>query len=337
MRLAIAAIATCLPPQQVHENLLGSAVAGTYGHLYEPAGAHSRAPTVRRGATVMFSPAYSVPTAPASERTSDMGSQAVAKLLAGAPGHALQVGAVLHVQCTLDQQIVGSGCLRIQHDHFPDARSAITVGQLGTAGTPTALWLAALSTAGGKGGLACVSASDKWLAPMIRRVPGVVTYGDASAACLVGQVDEVTAPLALIEAIHTHCQPPEASPWSAEPAQQRAHLLDIAVAAIEGLLAKFPQLERSTLALSGDSYGADFDAALKTRCALGGEILTAPQDDIHLSSAAQLFAIERVLERARAQAAALQAVVWTASSAGYAGALLLNCANEDGKTSLFPH
>jgi hypothetical protein len=324
MCLAIASIATCLPGPQQHASLLGNLIAGACIHLYEPAGAYSCPPTVPRGATRIDSAPYTAPTAPGPVRTSDLASDAVARALSRVPGCAERVEAVLHTHCTLDQQILGSACLRIEHDHFRRAGTSISVGQLGTAGIPTTLLLAARATAAAGAALACVSASDKWLAPMYRRRPGLVTYGDAGAACLVGAAGRVADPLAEIESIHTVCRPPAASLWSAAPEEQRACLLELAAAAIEGLLGRRRDVDRARLALCGDGYGDAFACALQERCGLGGPRLAAGDGDIHLSSAAPLFALERVIEAAASQAQPLRAVVWTATPAGHAGAMLVS-------------
>jgi hypothetical protein len=323
MCLAIASIATCLPGQRQHASLLGSVIPGACVHLYEPAGEFSRPPTVPRGTTRIDSAPYDAPTAPAHTRTSDLASDVVARALARAPGCADLVEAVLHTHCTLDQQILGSACLRIEHDHFHHATTCISVGQLGTAGIPTTLRLAARAADASRAALACVSASDKWLAPMYRRQPGLVTYGDASAACLVGAPGQVAAPLAQIESIHTVCRPPAASLWSAAPEDQRAALLELAAAAIDGLLREHGDVDRDRLALCGDGYGDRFAAAVQERCGLGGERLAVGDGDIHLSSAAPLFALERVIDAAAAHAQPLRAVVWTAATAGHAGAMLV--------------
>jgi len=317
MRLAVAAIATCLPAERAHDSLLGTVVPGTYGHLYDPAGNHSRPPTVRRGATRMYSAPYRAPTAADEVRNSDLASQAVAAALAGFSDRGARIDTVYHTHCTLDQHLLDSACLRIEHDHAPGACHRMSVGQLGTAGVPTTLRLAAGVTRT----LACVSASDKWLAPMVRRVPGVVIYGDASAACVVGAPASVAAPLALIEAIDTVCMPLAHSLWHAAPAVQLQFLADLAASAIEALLARHPDLARASLALAGDDYGAGFAAALQARCRLGGACLDGPHTGVHLSSAAPLFALARVI--ASAGKDSHQAIVWTASTAGHAAAMLV--------------
>ena len=316
MRLAVAAIATCLPAERAHDSLLGTVIPHTYGHLYDPAGNHSRPPTVRRGATRMYSAPYRAPTAADDVRTSDLASDAVAAALASLTGSA-HIDTVFHTHCTLDQHLLDSTCLRIESEHAPHASHRMSVGQLGTAGVPTTLRLAAGVTRA----LACVSASDKWLAPMVRRVPGVVIYGDASAACVVGAPGSVAAPLALIEAIETVCMPPAHSLWSAAPDVQRSYLADLAGSAIERLLARQPGLVRAGVALAGDDYGAAFADALQARCRLGGPCLDGTHTGIHLSSAAPLFALARVI--AAAGDHARQAVIWTASTAGHAAAMLV--------------
>lgn len=317
MRLAVAAIATCLPPESTHDSLLGAVIPHTYGHLYDPAGNHARPPTVRRGTLRKYSAPYSTPTAAPGTRTSDMASHAVAAALAQLPGDAPPVDTVFHTHCTLDQQILGSACLRIEHDHMPRAVHRMSVGQLGTAGVPTALRLAASASRA----LACVSASDKWIAPMVRRVPGVVAYADAAASCLVGAPGHVASPLAWIDAIETMCMPPAHSLWEAPPEVQHAFLAELAGAAIDALLARHPWLPRAELALAGDAYGAGFAASLQARCRLGGPCLDTPGADVHMASASPLFALARVA--GAPGMAGRRAIVWTASTAGHAGAMLV--------------
>jgi hypothetical protein len=308
-----------------HSNLLGTLVPAAYRHLYDPAGSRSRPPTVRRGSTMIYSPTYSAQSASEDERSADLASQVVGWMLAGANLRAECVKAVLHTQCTLDQQILGSTCLRIEHDHFGDLRAA-TFGQLGTAGLPTVFKLAALALEeAASDALVCVSACDKWIAPFFRRMPGLVTYGDAAAACLVGAAQHSVKPLAVIEAIHTSCQAPAHDLWTAPADEQREALLTHATSVVRCLLDQAPH-DRNTLLLAGDGYGEDFSRRLAEATRIREARLPSSCADNHLSSAAPLFTIQALIEAAVREARSLRAVVWTATAAGHAGALLVRCA-----------
>lgn len=327
MPLALHAVATLLPRQKSHSNLLGTVLPAAYRHLYDPAGRRSRPPTVRRGSTMLYSAPYRAPSAEDDTRTTDLACDAVGRMLAAAPQAAERVQAVLHAQCTLDQQILGSTCLRIEHAHFRKAHAATTIGQLGTAGLPTVLRLAALAlqeTAGDA--LVCVSASDKWVAPFFRRVPGLVTYGDAAGACLVGAGGQVARPVAVIEAVQTSCRPLRHDLWTAPAEQQREAMLAHAAHTIACLLDSAAPQDRDALLLAGDGYGDDFSRRLAEATGIGGARLTGPCPECHLSSAAPLFALHEAIEAAVRAGRWLSAVVWTASPAGHAGALLVRCA-----------
>jgi len=317
--VAIYALATHLPASRPHKSLLGTVVRSAYNHLYQPAGNYSRPSIVRRGVTSIASPVYEVPTAGDQERTADLASIAVGKLLASNPQAKQAVSAVFHNQCTLDQQISGSGCLRIQHDHFDQAELAMMIGQLGTAGIPTVFRLASLSFKSGR--MACISASDKWISPFVRSVPGVLTYGDASAACLAGNMKAGSDPLAVIEGIATRCTPPPGDLWSTSAAVQRHYLLDHVRNVIEDLLSQHPDVRRDELLSIGDGYGADFAAELSA--SLGMASVPNFHSDIHLSSASPLFALSRAISLAAEQDRTQRSVIWTVSQSGHAAAMLL--------------
>jgi hypothetical protein len=322
--LALHAIATLLPPMSTHSNLLGTLVPAAYRHLYDPAGNRSRPPTVRRGSTMIYSPTYSAPCAGEEERSADLASRVVGWMLAGANVSAECVKAVLHTQCTLDQQILGSTCLRIEHDHFREVRSA-TFGQLGTAGLPTVFKLAALALEeAASDALACVSACDKWVAPFFRRMPGLVTYGDAAAACLVGGAQHSVKSMAVIEAIQVSCQAPTHDLWTAPADDQREALLRHATRVVRCLLDRTPH-DRNALVLAGDGYGEDFSRRLAEATHIQEARLPSPCVDHHLSSAAPLFTIQALIEAAVREAHPIRAVVWTVTTAGHAGALLVRC------------
>jgi hypothetical protein len=317
--IAIYALATHLPASRSHKNLLGSVLRSAYNHLYQPAGNFSRPSIVRRGVTNLASPVYEVPTADDQERTADLASLAVGKLLSAVPQAKDAVCAIFHNQCTLDQQISGSGCLRIQDDHFGQAELSMMIGQLGTAGIPTVFRLASLSFKSRR--LTCISACDKWIAPFVRSVPGVLTYGDASAACLAGKMEAGSAPIAVIENILTSCIPLRGDLWSTPVAVQREYLLDHVRNVIEALLSQHPDLRRDELVLIGDGYGSDFAAELSAALCVTSVPNLCP--DIHLSSASPLFAVSKAIGLAAERNRTQLSVIWTISQSGHAAAMLL--------------
>lgn len=317
--IAIYALATHLPASRPHKSLLGTVLRSAYNHLFQPAGNFSRPSIVRRGVTSLASPVYEVATAEDQERTADLASLAVGKLLAAFPQSKDAVSAIFHNQCTLDQQIMGSSCLRIQDDHFGQAELAMMIGQLGTAGIPTVFRLALLSFKPGR--LTCISACDKWIAPFVRSVPGVLTYGDASAACLAGKMEAGSVPIAVIENIVTSCIPLRGDLWSMSVAVQRQYLLDHVQNVIEALLSQHPDLRRDELVLIGDGYGSDFAAELSAALCVASVPNFCP--DIHLSSASPLFALSKAIGLAAERDRSQLSVIWTISQSGHAAAMLL--------------
>ena len=316
--IGIYALATHLPANKLHNSLLGPVLRSANNHLFHPAGRFSRPSIVPRGVTRLSGPAYEAPTAADQERTADLASLAVGKLLAGIPQAKNTVCSIFHSQCTLDQQLVGSGCLRIQNDYFDQAELAMMIGQLGTAGIPTVFRLALLSLKSGQ--LTCISACDKWIAPFVRSVPGMLTYGDASAACLAGEMNAESVPIAVIEKIVTSCVPPPGDLWSMSVAVLRQYLLDHVQNVIEALLTQCPDLQRDELVLIGDGYGSAFAAELASTWSVEPVSNFCP--DIHLSSASPLFALSKAIGLAVERGREQLAVIWTVSQAGHAAAML---------------
>ncbi len=319
MPLNIYAIASHLPKNQEHTNLLGPVMRNANNHLFTPAGHYSRPTIVGRGSTRIAHPPYEAPTAAPQERAADLTCYAVDKLVKGLPQSREAVDAVLHSQCTLDQQISGSCCLRLQDEFFRNAELTLTIGQLGTAGIPTVFELTDLSLKPRQ--LACVSAADKWLAPFVRKVPDIVTYGDASAACLIGKGDNNAQPIATIEKIAVSCTPSEGDIWKTSAKEQRLYLFKQARSVIDQLLTQSPDVGAEKPILIGDSYGSDFDFNLSS--AFQMKSLPSQAPDVHLSSAAPLFAISKMIAMAVASGRQQQAVIWTESQSGNAGAMLI--------------
>jgi hypothetical protein len=318
---SIHSLTTWRPTLQWHKSKLGTVVSGAYPHLLTPAGIASHPPYVRPGIQVLHSKPYQAPIAAESVRIGQMASMVVGQLLDGQSALRKDIGFVFCTQCTLDQQILGSACLRVCHEHhLSKATLARTFGQMGTACIPTAMQLAAAHIAGQKlETLACITASDKWVAPFVRQFSGLVTYGDAAAACFVGQPQELG--IATIEAVNTVLRPYEGNLWTTPAQVLQDHLIDLAAecaGAVHG--------NAAVDALIGDQYIGRFEHAVSKRTGiplLMGHGLEPEGPQIHLSSASPLFAISRALEVNQGRSKAMRLVVWTVSLSGFAGAMRL--------------
>lgn len=324
MRLTVTDISLHVPPMATSYSKLGTVVRSTYGHLYEAAGEQSRPPSVRRGVTRMGCAAYEAPTAQPHERSTDMASAVVGKLLASSDTDGAPVHTVLHTQCTLDQQILASGCLRVQHDHFPQAAGAMTLGQLGTAGVATALQLALIQLAHAPTQRLCISAADKWIAPFYRRFDAVTTYGDAAGACLVQRSDAVEGIAEIID-LSISVNAPEEDIWSMPAERVRAWLASAVSTDIERVVAGLPLKQRRRVALIGDGYDDRLLEALCARLSWSPSLLHQPVGGVHLSSASPLVSLSRAIEAANSAGRDEQAVIWTASLSGHTAALLVRC------------
>jgi hypothetical protein len=321
--LAIHSLATWLPESRPQNSLLGQAVPLVYGHLYAPSGATSRPPTVARGATSSPCAPYDAPAADAKFNVAQMASAAADRLFSGRTGLQARVRAVLHGQCTLNQDILSSSCLRICHEHLRAAPVARTIGQLGTAGFPTLLQLAALElTLAGPDALVCASASDKWMAPFFRRVPGVLTHADAAAACLVGSGDEPA--VAVVHDIRTSVRPFDGDLWTAGADALREHLVAHAASVIDAVRADGGPAP----ALVGDGYDHALLQQLAERTGLASLEEPEAASELHCGSAAPLFAIARAVAVAVQRQQVLDVIVWTVSMGGFAGAMRIRCQPE---------
>lgn len=324
MAAVVQCLTTWLPGLRRHDSLLGTAIEGAYRHLLDKAGAVSRPDTVGWNVTRLDSAPYDAPTADPDHRASHMASDAVGRLLQAQPRARAQIRAVFSTQCTLDQQVLASTCLRICHEHAPGARLARNFAQMGTAGLPTVLKLALLELQRGsfEQGLICLSAADKWIAPFYRHVPGFVIHADCAAACLLGPPG--TDGVALIEAVETSVQPFPADLWRASATALREHLVELASTVVRAAAGAGP-----APFVVGDGYLEDVEEAVSRRTGLpllpregaSGES-TAPA---HMSSASPLFGLGDALRAATALGEPLRVVVWTASATGFAGALRVVC------------
>jgi hypothetical protein len=321
MTLVITALGIRLPPVRATASLLGAPISTAYVPLYAKAGAHSRPHTVRRGVMSLASPPYEAPIAAATESGEDAASAIVGELVSEDRATAERVGSIVHVQCTLNQQVLGSTCLRLVHEHFKPRTQALAIGQLGTAGVPTAL---ALQARAGNGDAACISTSDKWVAPFYRRIPGVVTYGDAAAACLVAHDGCRGSAIAVIEQVVTACRPSGLDPWVSPAEMQLGHLHDHARDCIETLLQHVPPVEQRDLRLAGDEYADGLGGRIAETVGLAMLQRSFPAG-VHLASVSPLAAIADGIAAAQRDAKPCRLAIWTAGVAGHAAALLVTC------------
>lgn len=335
-KLKLMALTVDVPQPVAHQSLLGTVAPQTYKHLFDEAGAFSRPSTVRRGITRIYTDSYQAPAFTPETRNSEQASHVVSQLAQALPQAMPKVGTILHTQCTLDQQILGSTCLRLQHEHAKAARLTQTIGQNGTAGIAMALRLAGvLSEPGesGAGDVTLISASDKWMAPFYRRIPDLVTYGDASAACLV-QADLDGSRLsdgaiAVIEDIVWSEAPLSEEAW-AEPAESvQARLVDWASTHVRTLMDRIPATQRRQAVLMGDAYSQALSERVAHQAQWSGEVVLASDagrsTGVHLSSASPLVALADLLALANKRGKDIEAVIWTASLSGHAAALRVRC------------
>jgi hypothetical protein len=322
MMLDLHALDLHMPPSCGHKSLLGAQKPFTYKHLFDKAGRQSRPPTVRRGVMSMPCEAFDAPTADVDERTTDMASRVVGRMMTE---RTEAVGSILHAQCTLDQQMLGSTCMRLRYDHFPTVQRYATIGQLGVAGLPTALRLAACTppsrTAAGT--LTCVSAADKWIAPFVQNFPELLVFGDAAAACLVApsRNASLSPAIAHVLDIEVSNRGLPYDLWTAPAAMQADAMLSQLEACATSVLSR-TDCRRTDLVLIGDGTTASLGDRLAVRLGL---VSMPPASPIHLSSASCLFSIGEAIRTATESGDPLDALVWTASPGGQAAVMLVRC------------
>jgi hypothetical protein len=330
MTLDLRALDLHLPPPAAHTSLLGAKEPFAYTHLFDKAGRRSRPPTVARGSMDLPCAAFDAPTFAALDRSTDMASLVVGRMLAARPVLAEQVGTILHTQCTLDQQMLASTCLRLRCDHLPAAPRYATIGQLGTAGLPTALRLAAcppLAEAAARP-LTCVSASDKWIAPFVQKFP-CLTFGDAAAACLVAPGGQSSYAIAHVLDMELATRPLTHDLWTAPAAMQEDFLFAAVRDCAESVLRR-SDFRRARLVLIGDSMTAPL--AFRLADCLGLATLP-PAANVHLSSASPLFSIGAAMHAAAEREQIVDALIWTASPGGQAAAMLVRCRPDAVRTA----
>ncbi len=317
--LDVITLATVMAPSVLHRSRLGAADANTYHHLYEPAGAFSRPTSVARGVTRQWCEPYNAPAAAAGVRISDL-AVAAAHAAAAPFGRApLDVTDVLHAQCTLDEQILSSVCLRVKSEVFARARDSVAIGQAGTTGAAVALGLAA--TIIGPDAAVAITSADKWIAPFFRK-RGDVPMADAAACCIVGRHPR---PIARIVALHNLVGAPLDDFWAADGAAFDRHTTGLAIAAIEGLRQRIGSLPADAR-IAGDARTSATDETVSNRVAI--RPLDAPIEGrrgIHLGSAALIAALDDGVAVAVARGVKIPLVLWTACPSGHAAAALVLC------------
>ncbi|UXI66198.1 hypothetical protein [Tahibacter amnicola] len=231
---------------------------------------------------------------------------------------------LVHCQCTLDQQVLGSTCLRIGFAHFPSVTRAITVGQLGTGGVPTALVLARTNLLGGLGATV-VTAADKWMDPFERRYGDLVTFGDGAGALFVDAHDETRAALAVVHGITTHLVP-QGRPFWDRPIDSVADEIIVNVTgAIGTALAQAGWTVDTTDLLVGENYGCGIPERIAAIAGFADKCLLADRSDAHASSSAFIDNLMRTLALSAEQNRSLRCAIWSASLSGAIALTLVEC------------
>ncbi|WP_428241204.1 hypothetical protein [Gynuella sp.] len=334
-KLTISALSCFTPDIKTHTNSLGSVQHRSYGHMLDKAGHQSRPSHVPRGVTTIRCDEYRTPTAETETRVGDLASFAVQHCLQNYP-NGKNIKHLFHTQCTLDQRITASSCLQLVHEHFApkqagyecfDVISPVTIGQLATAGLPTVFRLADSVQHEGQ---ICISASDKWIAPIARYFPNLVTYADAGAACIAGHSDHVLEPIATIEAVQLLCRPPGRDLWQTSAETQAEFIVDLVTACLDRLSKEMGGLSND-IKLIGDHYVPLVEQNIAAKS--GFPLLRQPEESAsHWSSASMLYSLSRAVEYAVETKTPQRIAIWTASPSGHAGVVLVRCSDMARKT-----
>ncbi|SMF37463.1 hypothetical protein [Pseudobacteriovorax antillogorgiicola] len=108
----------------------------------------------------------------------------------------------IHSQCTINDNFLGSRCLRIHHEHGLPCES-IAIDQVGTAGIGASLMLLGLSRSQGCVLLTC---ADQWLSPFTTTSIEGFSYQDACGALFLGSsfTDQTIATIEWISSFSGH-------------------------------------------------------------------------------------------------------------------------------------
>lgn len=306
-----------------------------YRHLDTSAGMLSAPPSQAARAAQGYAVDADLSPTPyaTAHRSVDIAEEACAELVRViGVVRAAAVRNLLHCQATLDQQPLVSTCLRIGLARFPAVAKMLSLGQLGTAGVPTALVLAKSHLRAGLGSTV-VTAADKWLHPFDRQYGSLVTYSDAAGALLVDAAGEHS--LARIDALVARVMPHRRPFWD-RPAESVVAEL---TRAISGLLRDCMDEAGCSGAdidmLAGDRYGCAIPANVRATLGLGATVVPAEAaTTAHLSSAEFMHSLLGMLRASRRLERPLRGAIWTASPNGAIAAMLVTC---DARHARFHH
>ena len=239
--------------------------------------------------------------------------------LASAATHALPREAVVgttHIvlaHATLNQAVAEAIPGRLQHELGLKRVLPLAVTQLGSLGFYAALPLLEGLLGDGQ---ALVVAADKWLYPLFRGFGDLVAYGDGAAAMIMRR-----DPAGATAVIHGHALelgPAIDDPWARTPAELRAQLVPLAIAAGRRAI-QHAKLERPAI---DAILPAGFGAAEIDAVAGALELRNAPRAAGHLSSADTPIALVEA-QRALAAGERKTVLVWDAALCGAAAAAVV--------------
>lgn len=324
MSMGITALTVNLPQTSVQYSRLGTVYPATYRTLRDQAGKLSRPP-------LWFgddgTDGYRVATAPRDAQAPDMTSAAIADLLTESSVDTENVHTIMHCQATLNEQLLASSCLRIQHEYFNHASLSLTLGQMGTAGFMTGLKLAQLQLKQqtNQHGMVALSASDKWVSPFPRRFGGVVAYDDAAGGCLLQSTateGEYIAEVLAVAATHGGLS---IDFWQASDEQRAEQLVANAAAAVREVISDSDYQLSDLDDVYGEPYGMDIPARVLNELQVENLQKITSMPISHESSVAPLAALNRACKQADECQRCTLNVIWSASLSGHAGAMLVRC------------
>lgn len=325
MKLGIIAMDCQQPDISLQFSRMGTFINRSYLHLHSPAGRLSRPPA---WAGDDGTKPYKVAEAHGKTGAADLASKSVERLKVELKENADGVDSILHCQSTINEPAVASSCLRIQYEHFQEAHSTLTLGQMGTSGISTAMLLANMQIQRRGYRRVLVSASDKWISPFVRHFGSLTTFCDGAGSCLIESYQSNKNYLAEILALAVTNSAPPPDFWRSEPATHADHLVNNAVAAINNLAASATDDIDQIDTIYGEPYGLDVNArihgAVKEKYGIDCK-LHRYDENFHASSAAPLAAMQCALDTATAANKPQLNLIWSASMSGHAGAMLVRC------------
>jgi 3-oxoacyl-[acyl-carrier-protein] synthase III len=251
-----------------------------------------------------------LPIAPPAISLSDLASAATQAL----PREALaRTTHIVVAHATLNQAVAEAVPGRLQDELALKAVLPLAITQLGSLG-----FYAALPVLEGLlgDGQALVVAADKWLYPLFRVFGDLVAYGDGAAAMIVRR--DPTGAIAIVHGSALETGPAIDDPWARTPAELRAQLVPLAIAAGRRALAS-ANVERPAI---DAIVPAGFGAAEIDAVATALELRNAPRAAGHLSSADTPIALIEA-QRALAAGERRTVLVWDAALCGAAAAAVV--------------